>query len=392
MTKAHPLTTIRVAEMGDVVRVRQTVKIAGEALGLERWAVTRLVTSALELARNAVEHGDGGRVILELADGPDERRLVLRAVDQGDGVPRHVINAAFADAPAVSARPSGGGHGLRGVVRLADSVVIDSDEGGTCVTATFKVPEDRDLPSVIEAVGDALISADKTDRESALAEQNRDLLDALEQRDLMLREFHHRTQNNLAMIISMVRLRANAARSEEVRGALADIVSRIAAIQDVYARLQVSSELDSLHVNPLMRELLQKTAAAVSTGDPIAVEVQGPDLFLEASQAIDVALLINELLTNAAKHAFADQPAPKLTVSIIDEGGYFTLTVRDNGRGLDEGAAEPHRSEALGWKVVRSVVAKHDGRVTAKSDEGLAVTVHLRKLESGGAPPAPPGA
>lgn len=380
MAKAHPLTTIRVSEMGDVVRVRHTTKTAGQALGMEKWTVTRVVTSALEIARNAVEHGRGGRVILELADGPEDRRLVIRAVDQGPGVPHAVVQSAFADVQAVSSRSSGGGNGLRGVVRLADSVAIDADGGGTCVTVTFLIEDPRDTAALIKAVGDGLISADKTDRESALAEQNRELLEALEQRDLMLREFHHRTQNNLAMITSMVRLRAHASKSDDVRGALDDIASRIAAIRDVYARLQHSREVDRLHVNPLIRELLEKTAEAVSAGEPIAVEVLGPNLHLEASQAIDVALLINELLTNAAKHAFKDQPEPRLTVSIIDEDGYFTLTVRDNGRGLADGAMEPQRSDALGWKVVRSVVSKFDGRITVNSDEGLAVTVHLRKI------------
>ncbi|MFW6299747.1 MAG: sensor histidine kinase [Oceanicaulis sp.] len=381
MAKVHPLTTIRVAEMGDVVRVRQPAKIAGEALGLEKWAVTRLVTTALEIARNAVEHGGGGRVILELADGPDDRRLLVRAVDQGPGVPDSVIKAAFSDRQAQSARPSGGGHGLRGVVRLADSVTIDSEAGGARVTASFIVDDPRETSALIDAVGDGLMSAAKSDRAAALAEQNRELLEALEERDLMLREFHHRTQNNLAMITSMVRLRAHASQSGEVRDALGDIAARIAAIRDVYARLQHSRELDRLHVNPLIRELLEKVADAVSSGRTIEVDVLGPDLHLEASQAVDVALLINELLTNACKHAFEQQDAPRLAVSIIDEAdGYFTLTVRDNGCGLAAGAQEPHRSDALGWKVVRSVVSKFDGRLTVNSDDGLAVTVHLRKI------------
>jgi two-component sensor histidine kinase len=338
------------------------------------------VTTALELARNAVEHGGGGRLAVELADGPDDRRLLIRATDQGPGIPDRVVKAARSGVIATSARPSGGGHGLRGVVRLSDGVSIETDQGGACVTAAFIIDDARPTPDLIQAVGDAMLAADRSDRAAALSEQNKELLEALEERDLMLREFHHRTQNNLALITSMVRLRANASPSDDVRAALGDIASRIAAIRDVYARLQSSEELDRLHVNPLIREAMEKTAEAVSAGRKVAVEVRGPDLHLEASQAIDVALLVNELLTNACKHAFADQDDPRLTVSISDGEGYFTLTVRDNGCGLEDGAQEPQRSDALGWQVVRSVASKFDGRVSVHNDGGLAVTVHLRKI------------
>ncbi|MFW6413046.1 MAG: sensor histidine kinase [Oceanicaulis sp.] len=378
MNKARPLATVRLSDMRDTARVRHVAQTAAGALGFESWSRTRFVTAALELARNAVEHGGGGKLSIELLGAGTERSLVLKATDQGPGIPREVVRAALADALPASVRPTGGGFGLRGVVRLADRVDIESDSGGTRVSVGFDFTADEDAAALAQKVCDKLLSADETDRTAALAEQNKELLQALADRDLMLREFHHRTQNNLALITSMVRLRANASQSDEVRTALGDIASRITAIRDVYSQLQGSADIERLALKPFVKSLLDKLAGAVSAGRPIGIDVSGDDVQVGAVQAIDVSLLINELVTNACKHAFADHPDPRLGVDIADEGDFICLVVADNGGGLEDGQ-EPAGSSSLGWKVIRSVVAKFDGRLTVENDAGLKVTVRLSK-------------
>jgi two-component sensor histidine kinase len=359
--------------------VRQIVQIACETLGFRDWGKTRVVTAALEMSRNAVSHGGGGKLALELGACEHSPKLVLRADDQGPGIPSGFLDFALGDSANHGGRPEGLGLGLRGIRRLADHFDIDTGPGGTSVEAAFDVPGQGDAAALAGKVGEALAGADRTDRATALAEQNKELLQAVADRELMLRELHHRTQNNLALISSMVQLRARGSSDDAVRQALDDIAARIRSIGSVYARLQTTSDIEKMELKPFIAEALEQTSEALAVGQDIRIAINGPDLDIHTTQAVDVALLLNELLTNAIKHAFANHPEPKLEVDIAEDGDFLCLTVRDNGPGLEKGLAEPSRDNSLGWKVVRSIIMKYDGKLSVHSDEGLEVSASLKR-------------
>jgi two-component sensor histidine kinase len=281
-------------------------------------------------------------------------------------------------AAPVRSQGSGLGLGLRGIARLADRFSIDTDHSGSTISAGFLIENDAPVAKLAEDITDALAKLADADRASVLAEQNKDLLRALSERDLMLKEIHHRTQNNLTLINSLVRLRENAAKQDNVKAALRDVSARIQSIAEVHNQLQRADGLDSLELRPFVHLIVDQMATALSGGKPVRCHVTGANPSVSANQAVDLSLLVGELVTNSLKHAFGAQPDPEIVIEIGTVGDELQMIVRDNGCGLPDGASEASMSSSLGWQVIRSIPPKYDGTIDIVNRGGLRVTVRCQ--------------
>ncbi|MGR3571660.1 sensor histidine kinase [Brevirhabdus sp.] len=374
------LTEMNVTEDKDIVRVRQVGQQLTRALGFRSYGQTRVVTAWLELARNAMQHGGGGRIGFSLYQA--QNRVGLRAVvnDRGPGieaVERLLKNPHQAE-PVSSER--GLGLGLKGVHRMADLFEIDTGPKGTEVTAGFlsSLPA-AELPSAERQARQAVRSLERDNPAAALARQNQDLMKALADRDLLIEEIHHRTRNNLALVNGLVRLSRMSATEQETKSVLTDLEGRINAIVKVHEQLQRSDEGDKLPILPLIRDVVDHTKKAFSNPSLVlSTTVEGDDLYLTSGAAIDVGLVVGELMTNAMKHAYADRKSGAFFVSFRrGEDNCLFLVVEDDGVGLPDGTDRPERSSSLGWRMIRSMTEKHGGSITVISNPGLRVTIRL---------------
>ncbi|SDE47869.1 sensor histidine kinase [Limimaricola pyoseonensis] len=377
------LTTLKIEGDDDIVRLRMTGQETARICGFAKFAETRIVTALLELGRNLVQHGGGGRLTLSLdADGP---RVLLsaEAADQGPGIP-DVEAWLNGSAPVAGDRP-GLGLGLRGVHRMADRFDIETGPEGTRVAVGFCTPlTPGALAETARAVGEALAGMRRADPAAMLAQQNRELLDALEERDLLMAEVHHRTKNNLALVSGLMRLSRSGARSEETRDVLRDLELRVKAITALHDRLQRASTADRTPLVPLLRDVAEQARAAFSTADlEVSVVVTGEAPPIKGNAATDIALAAGELLTNACKHAFEGRSQGRIHLSVRREDGMLKLVVSDDGRGLTEGMERPERSDSLGWRMIRTMVQKHGGFVRTSSTEGLTVELGFGEAHLG---------
>ncbi len=379
MTKSYRLARVRLNEMTDVLRVRQVVQGTAVALDLGSFQRTPIATASVEMARNAVMHAKSGVFTLDLSMTEEGALLTVTTRDQGDGIPREMIDIAH-DRRATRVQSEGGGLGLglRGIARLADKFGIDTDETGSVVTAGFRVDDSTPVNVLAKRIGEELAKLDTADRASALAEQNKDLLQALSERDLMLKEIHHRTQNNLTLINSLVRLREAAAESDAVKAALSDVSNRIQSIALVHSQLQKTEGLDNLELLPFLQLIVDQMTEALSTGQPVEAKVTGANPLVSARQAVDLGLLVGELVTNSIKHAFESQPDPRIAIEIGADDQKLELVICDNGRGLSEETLESADKSSLGWRVIRSIPPKYDGTLEITNRDGLWVIVNCR--------------
>ncbi|WMS43082.1 ATP-binding protein [Acuticoccus sp. MNP-M23] len=372
------LITIRLESDKDIPRVRQVGRAVTEVLGFATFSQTRIVTAMLELARNAIVHGGGGRVVLALVEKNHFVALLVTVSDTGPGV-QH-LEDVLSGVAAPSA--TGLGLGLRGAHRIADTFEIHSTADGTEIDVTFQsANKGNELSALVSAATDSLASLNKADPTEALVQQNRELMLALQERDLLIREVHHRTRNNLALIGSLVRLSQNAATHAETKDALSELGLRMQAILAVHEQLERAEDGKQVSILPFLRNVADRSAAAFSgTAKTINVSVEGDDLPLAAGVAVDLGLILAELMTNAMKHAFNDRDEGTVRIKVVTEPDHempdaFTLEVWDDGPGLPPGVERPERSNSLGWRMIRAMASRHSGRITVDSDDGFRVRI-----------------
>ena len=186
----------------------------------------------------------------------------------------------------------------------------------------------------------------------------------LAQKEMLLREVHHRVKNNLQVISSMIHLRARRS-SEASRPHFQALAERVQALGRIYEQIHNAGDLTEIDIGQCLRDI----AGSVRT-DRIAVEAAAPELRLGVDTAIPLALIAIELSANAAKHAFPGKDGTiKVDLRRLD-GGRAELTIADDGIGFSQ-AGIP--SDSTGLRIVPALVKQLDGELQTRSDAG---TVH----------------
>jgi two-component sensor histidine kinase len=171
----------------------------------------------------------------------------------------------------------------------------------------------------------------------------------------MIQEIHHRVKNNLQTIASLLRIQARRAQSPEVDEILRETINRILSIAVVHESLS-HDESGIIDV----KEVCQRIVAEVTQGilDPekqLRFAVRGSDLPLPAQQATSCALIVNELLQNAVKHAFRGRLEGEVVLHLSQLDEELRIEIVDDGRGVEPGF-DSRREGSLGLQIVRTLV------------------------------------
>jgi two-component sensor histidine kinase len=194
-----------------------------------------------------------------------------------------------------------------------------------------------------------------------------ELVEALEHNRMLVRDTHHRVKNNLQAIMSLIRLHPV---PEDIK---ADLQGRVTAMTEVHEhiyRLDRFSEIDATTLIPAIVNRLTEAFAS-----KVSVEYDVEPLVLDRDQATPLALVVNEVVTNALKYAFPDGRAGTIRVALKDEGnGKLRLEVRDDGTGFDPATVKP----GLGTRLVKAMLRQlHADEPEFSSDGGARVVVRF---------------
>jgi two-component sensor histidine kinase len=193
-------------------------------------------------------------------------------------------------------------------------------------------------------------------------------------KDLLLREVNHRIKNDLQILTSLLSLQRRAAGSPETRRALGAAAERVAVLARVYDRLSHRDSAAVVDTRDFIAGLVDDLQAALVAGRPITVTAELERAALTLECALPLGLIVNELLTNALKHAFPDARPGHIAVSFARQGDAFVLQVRDDGVGLGDAGAPGH---GFGRQLVHGLAAQLGGTVLATGDAGACVAVRL---------------
>jgi two-component sensor histidine kinase len=221
---------------------------------------------------------------------------------------------------------------------------------------------------------------DITDRKHA----EEKLVASLQEKEVLLREIHHRVKNNLQLISGLLDMSRMRTVDESTNSILTDMMLKIQTMAQIHTRLYESKQFGRINISGQFRDQATALSNIYShKGHDISCEIHSNEVFLPVDQAIPCALVVNEILSNAYKHAFKGRKKGTIEISAVVENGQIQLIVRDNGIGMP-GNFDISRSNSLGLKLIRTLVQHQlKGSLTINSRQGTEVIVEFPLLKAG---------
>ena len=193
---------------------------------------------------------------------------------------------------------------------------------------------------------------------------------ALADKEVLLREVHHRVKNNLQVICSMLGMQAAALEDATAVAALQNSQSRVRSMAIIHEMLYGSTAISELDFSACAQQLLRELAVTFGADvSRVRLRAAAPQ-FLDIDHAIPCGLILNELITNALKYAFTAREDGEVEVTFQPgEPGSMQLTIEDNGTGLPEGF-QIEKTRSLGLRIVQILVKQMGGHLRVSSREG----------------------
>jgi PAS domain S-box-containing protein len=204
---------------------------------------------------------------------------------------------------------------------------------------------------------------------------------SLAEKEVLLKEVHHRVKNNLMTLIGLIKMQEAKANNEAFSDLLQELESRVRAMAQVHESLHKSKDLARVNLQDYIETMSAHIRAQYGLERDIRFSLQAAGVEVNLDIAIPCGLILNELIANAFKHAFpGDKPRDgegncEIGVAVKYEGGRLTLTVADNGVGLPVGL-DWEKSETLGLRLIKMLSQQLNGSIELERSTGT--IFHLR--------------
>ena len=202
---------------------------------------------------------------------------------------------------------------------------------------------------------------------------------ALREKETLLKEIHHRVKNNLQIISSLLSLQAAECAIEEARESFAESIQRVRSMALIHERLYQSDTLARVDFGEYARSLTISLFRSYGTGAAIELDLDTEPVELNIDTAVPLGLVLNELVSNAFKHAFPVGASGRLGVCVRPEAQGFSLTVSDTGVGLPPGF-DPDGATSMGMTLIHSLVRQLKARLVVGSKSGTSFRVEFEEL------------
>ena len=199
----------------------------------------------------------------------------------------------------------------------------------------------------------------------------------IEERELMLRELNHRVNNNFAMVASLLQLQASRTQDPGAKNALAGALNRVMSISQAHRNLYAPGhDMSRVDMSVYLEDLCRNLAEALFLGEIVRLECDAFPASMERDRAVAIGLAVNELVTNAAKHAFTETTGGRIEVSFQPAGAGWRLMVRDDGKGLPPDFHD--KRNGLGRGLVEAFARQAGGAISIVEGPGAIFVLDLK--------------
>lgn len=204
---------------------------------------------------------------------------------------------------------------------------------------------------------------------------------SLEEKEVLLKEIHHRVKNNMQVIKSLVNLQVQYLDDQRSIGAFKEIANRIQSMALVHEKLYHSHDLSNIDMADYLKDLVIRLMSVLSVEvGRIRVETNVKNILLSIDIAIPVGLLITELLTNAMKHAFPDNRRGVIRINFVREKSVYMLTIQDDGVGFEPEIKTPGK-KSMGFTLIDALVAQLEASMKISGKEGTTFVIKFSERE-----------
>ncbi|MDN3664309.1 histidine kinase dimerization/phosphoacceptor domain -containing protein [Algibacter miyuki] len=218
---------------------------------------------------------------------------------------------------------------------------------------------------------------------SKINHKNQIITKALKDRELLLHETHHRVKNNLQLISSLLNLQSKYVVDEKVYEVLQNGRNRVQSMAILHKNLYVGEELDMINIQNYFEGLVENILNSYNKSEEdMAFNIQAKDIVMDVESVIPIGLIVNELVTNALKHAFPLNKTKKPSINIImlEHDNDHQLIVKDNGIGFDE--KMKNKAESFGQRLISLFTNKLKATVVINSQNGTEVSIVFPKANA----------
>lgn len=201
----------------------------------------------------------------------------------------------------------------------------------------------------------------------------------LDEKEILLREIHHRVKNNLQFISSLLNLQTEHIDDEKALSALQEGQDRVQSMALIHQNLYQDDNLTGVRVKDYFIKLIRNLFDSYNIRrNQIELTLEVEDLNLDVDTVIPIGLIINELVSNSLKYAFPGKRQGNILVRLEERDDRLELTVRDNGKGISSQEMEQLGS-SFGYRLIKVFQNQLNAELTVKDQEGMLVEMKIRK-------------
>lgn len=307
-------------------------------------------TLLLDLAPDAFLHGDNqGNII-----GYNKKAIEMLGYSKDELLSMNIKD--LIDPDTLEASPLRYDLLINGDVLRNERVMIKKNHEPIDIEMNSRVMPDGTYQSFLR---------DITERKKAEIEIKRQLFE----KEILLKEVHHRIKNNISSIESLLSLQMSSTTNTDVLSSLQDVLARIRSIRVLYDKMLIGDDFHEASVKYYIEGLLDGIIAVFSHCGKITIKKKIKDFKLDAKNLISLGIIINEILTNIFKYAFRGKDNGQIDIVLEKIDNHVTLTIKDNGVGVDEKADKP-KPKGFGLVLVKMLAEQLGGTYSIENDNG----------------------
>jgi two-component sensor histidine kinase len=213
--------------------------------------------------------------------------------------------------------------------------------------------------------------------------QKNDIIDlALQEKDMLMKEIHHRVKNNLQIISSIINLQSMRIEDPETLEIFHEMQRRILAIAGIHQKLYKGNSVSLINMKEYLEEVVESIHSAFNNNQlNVNYEIAIQNVSLNIDAAVAIGLIVNELATNAYKYAFTPNRFNALTLTLAKTPeNTIELSLQDNGPGMPNNF-QIENSNSLGLRMVNLLIRQNKGKLEYKNDKGTRIEISFVDLE-----------
>jgi two-component sensor histidine kinase len=229
-------------------------------------------------------------------------------------------------------------------------------------------PEDEEIRVFSELAANAIMRKRAEERVNSL----------LAEKELLLQEVHHRIKNNMSTMVSLLSIQARAIGEAAAKEALTDAMGRLQSMSTLYDKLFRAEDLREMSLREYLPTLVWEIVGMFPNGDAVDVETDIDDIRLGVKKLSVVGIMVNEIVTNSMKYAFAGRGSGRILVSARLHKGRVRLVLGDDGAGMPPGI-DLDSSKGFGLSLIRILSNQLEAAVSVERKKGTSFSIEFER-------------